>query len=315
MLNSVLPTLVTLSCFAGIGGTELACRSLGGFDVVDAIEKNPYRQRVLKKNFPNLNIHDDIRDFTSDKRYDLIVSTFPCKGMSYAGKGEGYDNEYSALWWESYRLIKTCKPTYVVIENVRGFLQRGACSSFNSLRMAGYTVDPPEIISAKEVGACHQRERVFIVAYKPPNTNGTKRSRQLPLSWTGQIGSQIEAVKKPVRKNNSQRPQFPSFDQGVVNGLSPQLDGYQRGGWWLDNPFYGDISAPKRSISDRQKRISALGDSVTPQQMAIPLMRVKYLQGFFAGAEQYDPCLETFSPVLQTQFDTKNEPQKSQTFA
>lgn len=319
--------ILTLSCFSGIGGAELACEAVGGFAVVDAVEKNPYRQQVLKKNFPDLTIHDDICTFHPQKPYDLVISTFPCTGMSVAGKGEGYGNKYSALWWESYRVIKESNPQFVVIENVRGFLLRGARECIDGLRMAGYVVEPPEIISAKEVGSVHQRERVFIVAY----ANRLERPGELPPPWAGQIRDQIAYVRNDLLVTDSscfgqsaqsqsasvsreewlateesqqtgtegawlepgrspvscgeidpRRPQFRPFDQRVDDGIPAQLHEYRPGGWWLDNPFYGSISAPKRSICDRQKRISALGDSVTPQQMAVPLMRVKYLASFFA---------------------------------
>lgn len=275
----MLPNLTVLSCFAGIGGTELAAQAVGGFEVTDAIEINPFRQKVLRKNFPKLNIHSDIREFKGTSYYDVVTTTFPCKGMSTAGKGEGFGNKHSALWWESLRVIQECNPRFVIIENVRGFLKRGARDCIDGLRMAGYIVENPEIISAKECGAPHQRERVFVVAYRPANTDGLERGRELQPSWSRQVGSQIEVVK-----NNSRRPQFPPFAKGMDDGVPSELDAYSRSGWWLDNPFRGQVSAPRRSVSDRQARISALGDSVTPQQMAAPLMRVKYLQQFFAQA-------------------------------
>jgi site-specific DNA-cytosine methylase len=332
--------ITTLSCFSGIGGAELACEAVGGFEVTDAIEKHPYRQQVLKKNFPHLNIHDDICTFKPQNPYQLVISTFPCKGMSLAGKGLGYNNQHSALWWESYRLIKECNPQFVVIENVRGFLLRGARECIDGLRMAGYAVETPAIISAKEVGAIHQRERVFIVAYRLPpgfttDPHGLKWRGELQPSWAGQIRSQIAAVRgedfatdssslglpaqfqppglprgscveeeKPQQARterawleprrspvpcgtiDSRWPQFRPFDQRVPDGLPPQLHEYCRGGWWLNNPFYGSISAPRKSIKDRQKRISALGDACTPQQMAIPLMRVKFLNQLFQAAER-----------------------------
>lgn len=331
-LRQLLPNLTVLSCFAGIGGTELAAQAVGGFEVTDAIEINPFRQKVLRKNFPKLNIHSDIREFKGTSYYDVVTTTFPCKGMSTAGKGEGFGNKHSALWWESLRVIQECNPRFVIIENVRGFLKRGARDCIDGLRMAGYIVENPEIISAKECGAPHQRERVFVVAYRLADTDGFEWRGKIPPSWSRQAGSQIEAVKgselanasgfgytaesqsssvlgkdcvakkesgqsQPAgtqprpgglsllcREVNSRRPQFPPFAEGMDDGVPSELDAYSRSGWWLDNPFCGQVSAPRRSVSDRQARISALGDSVTPQQMAAPLMRVKYLQQFFAQA-------------------------------
>ena len=331
-----MKNLKTLSCFSGIGGFELAAQAVGGFNVTTAIEKDPYRQKVLKKNFPDLIIEDDITQYYPNEEFDLVVGGFPCKGMSYAGKGEGYANKHTALWWDMLRVIAECRPSFVIIENVRGFMHRGLRQCLASLAMAGYNFDVPQIISAKEVGACHLRERIFVVAYADSLV-----WREQPRCWSGQARCQIEAVrnaatahsrrssppgddwdaKRPsssvrqrqtesqssciqrrnsletetersdetgtwaepgrssvsCRETDSSRPQFPPFIQGVATGFSGKLDGFRQDGWWLENPFVGEVSAPRRTVPNRQQRISALGDTVTPQQAAIPLMRVKYL--------------------------------------
>ena len=318
--------LKTLSLFSGSGGFEIACSVVGGFNVTTAIEKNPFRQKVLKKNFPHLKIHDDVTTFYSNEYFDCIIGGFPCKGMSYAGKGEGYKNEHSALWWDMLRIIAECRPRFVIIENVRGFMHRGLRECLGGLRMAGYNFDEPQIVSAKEVGSCNLRERIFVTAY-----SNRIVWREQPTCWSGQIRSQIEAARgvptnassvgqwhsKPEQdrlqgkewleketkrseqkrswtkfgrspvscgESNPERLQFPSFIQRMDDGFSSELDSNRelnetlwRDGWWLDNPFVGDIAALPKSIRDRQARMSAMGDSVTPQQAAIPLLRVKYL--------------------------------------
>jgi DNA (cytosine-5)-methyltransferase 1 len=317
--------LKTLSLFSGIGGFELAMQAIGGFQVLDLVEKNPYRQKVLKQHFSSSTIHDDVKTFKPNKSYDLIVLGFPCKGMSVAGKGEGYDNKHSALWWDAYRIILESKPKFIIIENVRGFIDRGLRECIAALAVAGYKVDVPQIISAKEVGACHQRERVFVVAY----TNSPEWGGE-PTCWSRQIGEQIKAARGEVDlpayassirqsaqsqsdclsgsqrletetegleqartrtqsgrlliscgEGDPRRLQFHSYLSGVVDGIPSWLDGYYQSGWWANNPSSGVVAAPHRSISDRQARISALGDSVTPQQAAVPLLRVKYLANFF----------------------------------
>ena len=335
--------LKTLSLFSGIGGFEVAAEVVGGFNITDAVEKNPFRQQVLAKNFPSLNIHDDIIEFKSHiGQFDCIIGGFPCKGMSVAGKSEGYENKHSALWWEMLRIISECQPKFVVIENVRGFINKGLRECLASLRMAGYNFDVPQIVSAKELGAPHKRERVFVVAY-----SNSLVWREQPTEWSGQIRNQVEAVRdaaydclrqsdvakqrriaprdcsigqwsaepkqdclqrevgvatqteefdetgswsEPGRQDLSCREvdttqlQFSSFVSGMGYEFSSELhenrelnEMLYRDGWWATNPFVGEISAPKRSMDNRQARISALGDSVTPQQAAIPLMRVNYL--------------------------------------
>ena len=50
-----------LDLFSGIGGFSLAAR-WAGIDTIGFCEIEPYCQKVLKKNFPNIPIFKDIRN-------------------------------------------------------------------------------------------------------------------------------------------------------------------------------------------------------------------------------------------------------------
>ena len=52
-----------LDLFSGIGGFALAAR-WAGIETVGFCEIDNYCQSVLKKNFPDVPIHDDIRSLT-----------------------------------------------------------------------------------------------------------------------------------------------------------------------------------------------------------------------------------------------------------
>lgn len=334
--------LKTISCFAGIGGFSLAAKILGGFAVEKAIEIDPFRQQVLKKNFPQLEIHGDISTYNArGEDWDLLISTFPCKGMSCAGLGQGYQNKHSGLWWESYRLIEESQPKFVVIENVRNFINKGLEECLDALQLAGYQTEDIEIVSAKEVGAPHLRERLFVVAINVSkviaDSDCFKRG-QLPTCWSRQIRGQIEKVRsftdfanftdtssqrhlqaqpqsdcvsreesvaQEAERSDQERARVKSRRptvlrresitkgdqlqpdlQGVPDGFSFPMDEYWRFGWWKINPYTDEIATSQRSIRDRQKRISALGDACTPQQAMIPLMRVKYLFNWYQSTSQ-----------------------------
>ena len=69
-----------LDLFSGIGGFAYAGHLLGGFTTLDFVEIDPYCQQILRKNFPNVPIHDDIKTFDTSFRfgeYDLITAGFP----------------------------------------------------------------------------------------------------------------------------------------------------------------------------------------------------------------------------------------------
>ena len=64
-----------LDTFAGIGGFSYAAEKLvGGFQTVQFIEIDPYCQKVLNKNFPNIPIHDDITTYRAEPHSADIIT-------------------------------------------------------------------------------------------------------------------------------------------------------------------------------------------------------------------------------------------------
>ena len=80
-------TLKVLDLFSGIGGFSYAAYHLvGGFETKQFVEIDPYCQRVLHKNFPNVPIHHDITEFNATEgQFDVITAGFPCQDLSIAG--------------------------------------------------------------------------------------------------------------------------------------------------------------------------------------------------------------------------------------
>jgi DNA (cytosine-5)-methyltransferase 1 len=168
--------LKVLDLFAGIGGFALGLDSTGFFKTVKFVEKDKYCQKVLRKNFPNTPIEEDIKD-VKGKRYeaDVIVGGFPCQPMSVAGKRKGTDDD-RYLWPEMFRLIREIKPEFVIGENVQGIIniQNGMVlrQVQNDLESEGFEVQC-FLIPASGIGAWHQRYRVWIVGHS--NDNGLLR--------------------------------------------------------------------------------------------------------------------------------------------
>ena len=172
-----------LSLFSGIGGIDLAA-GWAGFHSVAMVEKDNYCQQVLRKNFPEAELYGDILEFDGTKyknTIDLISAGFPCQPFSLAGSRKGAADE-RALWPEVVRVLREVKPTWFLGENVPGLLTSGIqykgeyfnCIC-NSLSEMGYRVGWC-LYGAKDVGAVHRRNRVFIVAYS--SDAGLERQRQ-----------------------------------------------------------------------------------------------------------------------------------------
>lgn len=72
--------LLTLDLFSGIGGFALAGQMVGGFEVTQFVEINPYCQSILAKNFPGVPIHGDIKTYsTSARRIDVVTGGSPAR--------------------------------------------------------------------------------------------------------------------------------------------------------------------------------------------------------------------------------------------
>ena len=155
----MIETLKILDTFAGIGGFSYAAHELvGGFETTQFVEIDPFCQKVLKKHFPKIPCHDDIKTFTAyPGQYDVITGGFPCQDISVAGRKEGITKQSrSGLFYELIRVIRLVRPKFVVMENVAAILNNGLDIVLGELSEAGYDAEW-SIISASSLGAAHKR--------------------------------------------------------------------------------------------------------------------------------------------------------------
>jgi DNA (cytosine-5)-methyltransferase 1 len=156
------------SLFAGIGGFDLAA-SWVGWKTAWYSEIEPYACAVMRKRYPQAINHGDITaiDGRTIEPVDILCGGFPCQDISTAGKNAGIGGSRSGLWKQYARLIKEISPRFVVIENVSVLRSRGLDTVLQDLDEIGYDAEW-NCIPASYVGAPHQRDRIWIVAY--PNS-------------------------------------------------------------------------------------------------------------------------------------------------
>ena len=163
-----------LDLFAGIGGFTIGLEK-AGFETVAFCEIEPYAQKVLKKNWPEVPIYDDVRTITAERlvsdgiRVDVITGGFPCQDISVAGNQAGIaDGTRSGLWSECARLIGELRPRYAIFENVTNLLNGERGDWFKrvlwDISAIGYDAEW-HCIPASELGAHHHRDRVWIICY------------------------------------------------------------------------------------------------------------------------------------------------------
>lgn len=209
-----------LALFAGAGGGILGGKLLG-WKTVCAVERNAYAASVLcaRQNdgvlspFP---IWSDVCTFDGNPWrgiVDVVSGGFPCQDISAAGNGAGIDGERSGLWREMARIISEVRPRFAFVENSPLLISRGLAVVIGDFAEMGYECQWLRL-SASEVGAPHNRDRVWIAA----NPIGGERWSQQCDGKNGRVGRQ----RKPISWDRDWQGalcEFRGMDDGLAYGV------------------------------------------------------------------------------------------------
>jgi len=268
----VKQSLRMIDTFSGIGGFSLAARWLGGIETMQFVEREPYCQRILRKHWPDVPIHDDIRTFNPTLgSADVVVGGFPCQDISQAGKGAGLAGSRSGLFYELLRVIRLVGPRYVVLENVAAITYRGMDDVLGALAEAGYDAEWA-CIPAAAVGACHRRDRWWCVAYAPHVLSHGRAGQQhrqpagqpVPEFGDGDRAATPDAMRHRLEGPDELADRWPRWPAAPLR-LSPDWGGY------VSEPV---LCRGDDGLSRRVDRLRALGNAVVPQVAMVPLARV-----------------------------------------
>ena len=194
-------TLNHLDLFSGIGGFALGLQWAGGFKTTGFCEIDPYCQKVLRKHWPDTPIYEDVRSFEHDGTVDIITGGFPCQPFSLAGQRKGQD-DVRHLWPSMLKIIEKHRPSWVVGENVFGFISLGLDQCLNDLENIGYTAETLDIYSCAADLPTLERH-IWIIA--TPNEVGSKGCRiqalqnipKLPRQFSGSYTRERERWHLP----------------------------------------------------------------------------------------------------------------------
>lgn len=157
-----------ISLFSGIGGFDFAAETLG-WNILFQSEIDEFCLDILNKNFPKVPKYGDINEINAREHNGnvaVLVGGFPCQPFSLAGWQRGTNDE-RFMWPPMYRVIRECKPAWVVIENVLGLISSADGLVFeqvcSDLESEGYEVQT-YIIPAASKDTFQERKRVWIVA-------------------------------------------------------------------------------------------------------------------------------------------------------
>lgn len=224
------------SLFSGIGGLDLGLER-AGMTIAWHSEIDPYACKVLKKHWPEVPNHGDIKniDWRTVEPVDVICGGYPCQPFSTAGKRRG-TNDPRHLWPWVRDAISALRPRYAILENVRGHLSLGGLTVVGELAEIGYDAEW-RVVSAAGLGAPHRRDRLIIVAY--PNSARREHGNQ-------ERGSQPTTCQRNAL-----------FKQVEPSGRADRASSN-----WLSEPSLGRVAD---GVPNRVDRLRGLGNAVVPQ--------------------------------------------------
>ena len=212
--------LKLLDLFSGIAGFSYAAEKIvGGYRTTQFVENDSYCQSVIRKNFPNIPIHDDITTFKAERgQFDVFTIGFPCQDLSVAGRKKGIgEGTRSGLFYESIRLLREVRPRFALFENVRNLLSHENGETFQEvlfqIAKAGYDAEW-SVISARDLGACHLRERIWIVAYPQSQSSNVGKSE----SFFNKESHKSESRNSSIKFTNSNNYGLSSSEGLRVDG-------------------------------------------------------------------------------------------------
>lgn len=262
--------LRVLDLFSGIGGFSLGLERTGGFETVAFCEIEEFPRRVLAKHWPDVPCYDDVRTLNAERlaadgiAVDVICGGFPCQDVSLVGLRGGLETVRSGLWSEFKRLIREIRPRFAIVENTPGLLSLGMGTVLGDLAALGIDAQW-DCIPAKRLGAPHERDRVWIVAYSNQDglqervhvcgTGGETTEGKL----SGRPADRVSAQAEFANANARQRP------LGGQAGRMGRL--FQPVPWHRDWPIASEpvLDRGADGIPDRLDRVGSLGNAVVPQ--------------------------------------------------
>ena len=277
-----------LDLFSGLGGFSLGLEATGGFETVAFCDIEKFPRKVLKKHWPNVKQYKDIKELTYEQikedtlaPIDIITGGYPCQPFSVAGSQLG-EKDKRHLWPDMFRIVKECRPTWVIGENVSGHIKLGLDTVLQDLESEGYSTRAFSI-SASSIGANHQRERVWVIGHA--DVEDTRQHvRGIESSWDTEslrprTSEETEWTTNPDQINGSgqgaeamgessdtysQRLQGRRSEQQLQKDETERPSSWER--WWQFEPDVGRVA---NGVPQRVDRLKGLGNSLVP---AIPYM-------------------------------------------
>lgn len=167
--------------FSGIGGFRSAADHISndtnlklkcvGFSEIDKYAISTYSSNYILNGETRM---EDITEFVEDKKqmkqledFDLLLGGFPCQSFSLLGKKMGLEDERGKILFSIDKLLKTKKPEFIVLENVRNIINHDKGKTLNQIldyfKEHKYKYVNYVVLDTQHFGLPQKRARIFFV--------------------------------------------------------------------------------------------------------------------------------------------------------
>tara|TARA_R110000868_G_scaffold158982_1_gene387435 strand:+ start:284 stop:1096 length:813 start_codon:yes stop_codon:yes gene_type:complete len=258
------------SLCTGYGGLDMAVQSIFDGNLAWYAEYDKHAAKIMEKHEPGVENLKDLTKIRWDEivPVDILTAGYPCQPFSGAGKREG-TNDPRHLFPYIAQAIRTIRPSLVILENVRGHLTLGFDSVLLELAAIGYDARW-HLVRASDVGAPHQRARLFVIAY-PNNDESFRDLPRLRGGHSARFNLQLREGNEHSNKSDHDFGQFTNAMARWSKLMGPPPEPVNNGQIsprfveWMMGLNFGHVTDVGLS---RNNEIKALGNGVVPQQAA-----------------------------------------------
>lgn len=155
--------------FCGIGGFRLAMEE-NDVQCVFSSDIDKFAQETYSANFHETPVGDITKvDVSEIPSFDILTAGFPCQPFSYAGLGQGFEDQTrGTLFFDICRIVQYHRPKMIFLENVKGLVSHKKGDTLkailNNLKQLGYDTHW-KVLSSLDFGLPQKRERWYCVAF------------------------------------------------------------------------------------------------------------------------------------------------------
>jgi DNA (cytosine-5)-methyltransferase 1 len=295
--------MVHLDLFSGIGGFSLGLNKVFDIKKTYFSEIDKYAIEVYKKNFKNSKYVGSVTDIQELPKINIITFGSPCQDFSLAGKRKGMDGERSSLISEAIRLIKQCRPTFFIWENVKGTFSSNSGEDFWAIIQAfndigGYRLEW-QLLNTKWF-LPQNRERIYLVGllgkgsgqqvFPIPENNQRNNKKQLSRKKTNKHKCSLPHTKGRRRYSvfsNTKKGYEIAKEGDTINFQNPKSK-TRRGRIGKGIAQTLDSSSSQCIVSDKIRRLTPLE---CERLQGFPDNWTKYgTKGLISDTQRYKMC-------------------------